>query len=214
VPNINFKKLQNHLNMKTNIFTFFAIIFIISSCATTVGGSYYYANVQVKGKPFTKIYYKNALKGTGTAMLKIKRSEANNFAVTLKEDSCQDQTFNYTSRTFRGYAFTATAFTGFGALTDLLSGAVWKPDVSEKGISQENYKIFSYSIDYFGCPSTFIDQKISNKIIDLIYLKNGNILSGLIFEESEFGYKFKPKDGEIAFIKKENVTRTMKTTEH
>ncbi|MFZ4798211.1 MAG: hypothetical protein ACOYMA_12005 [Bacteroidia bacterium] len=200
--------------MKTNIFSFLAIIFIISSCATTVGGSYYYANVQVKGKPLTKIYYKNALKGTGTAMLKIKRSEANNFAVTLKEDSCQDQTFNYTSRTFRGYAFVATAFTGVGAITDLLSGAVWKPDVSEKGISQENYKIFSYAIDYIGCPASVKDYKTTNKSFDLIYLKNGNILTGLILEESDFSYKFKPKDGEITFIKKADVTRTMKTTEN
>lgn len=197
--------------MKTNIFSFLAITFIISSCATTVGGSYYFANVQVKGKPLTKIYYKNALKGTGTAMLKIKRSEANNFAVTLKEDSCQDQTFNYTSRTFRGYAFTATAFTGVGALTDLLSGSVWKPDVSEKGISQENYKIFSYAIDFTGCNSTAIDYKISNKIIDIIYLKNGSIISGLILETDEFGYKFKPKDGEITFIKKVDVEKTMKS---
>jgi hypothetical protein len=198
--------------MKSNILLFF--IFIVSSCATIVGGSYYYANVHVNGKPQTSIYYKNALKGKGTAMLKIKRSDANNFAVTLKEDSCQDQTFNHTSRTFRGYAFFATAFTGVGAITDLLSGAVWKPDVSEKGISQENYKIYSYNIDYIGCPTTALDNKLTNKTFDLIYLKNGNILTGLILEDLEFSYKFKPKNGEITFIKKVDVNKTMKSTEN
>lgn len=205
-------KITNTIDMKSNILLFF--IFIISSCATTVGGSYYYANVQVNGKPQTGIYYKNAFKGNGSVILKIKRSNANNFAVTLKEDGCQDQTFNYTSRTFRGYAFVASAFTGVAALTDLLSGAVWKPDVSEKGISQENYKIYSYFIDYIGCPATTLDNKLTNKIIDVIYLKNGSILSGLILETTEFAYKFKPKKGEITFIKKEDINKTMKSTEN
>ena len=205
-------KFTNTIAMKSNILLFF--IFIISSCATTVGGSYYYANVQVNGKPQAGIYYKNAFKGKGVAILKIKRSDANNFAVTLKEDSCQDQTFNYTSRTFRGYAFIATAFTGVGAITDLLSGAVWKPDISEKGISQENYKIYSYNIDYIGCPATALDNKLTNKIIDVIYLKNGSILSGLILETTEFGYELKLQNREIIFIKKEDINKTMKSTEN
>ncbi len=197
--------------MKNNIISIALLALLFSSCATTFGGSYYYANVQVKGKPNTSIYYKNALKGKGVAVIKIKRSEANNFAVTLKEDSCQEQTFNYTSRTFRGFAFTATAFTGIGTVTDLLSGAVWKPDVSEKGISQEDYKIFSYSIDYIGCPATFIDHKITNKIIDVIYLKNGSILNGLILEMNEFSYKLKLQNGEITLVIKEDVEKIMQS---
>lgn len=205
-------KITNTIAMKSNILLFFIII--ISSCATTVGGSYYYANVQVNGKPQTSIYYKNAFKGKGVAILKIKRSKANNFAVTLKEDSCQNQTFNYTSRTFRGYAFVTTAFTGIGAITDLLSGAVWKPDVSEKGISQENYKIYSYNIDYIGCPATALDNKLTNKIIDVIYLKNGSIVIGLILNTTAFGYELKLQNGEITFIKIEDVEKTMKSTEH
>lgn len=168
--------------------------------------------MQVKGKPNTNIYYKNAFKGKGLAVLKIKRSEANNFAITLKEDSCQELTFNYTSRTFRGFAFGATAFTGIGIVTDLLSGAVWKPDVSEDFISQIDFKTFNYTIYYWGCPATAVDNKISNKIIDIIFLKNGSIVSGLILETTELAYKFKPLKGEITYIKKEEVEKTMKST--
>ena len=96
----------------------------------------------------------------------------------------------------------------------MLSGAVWKPDVSEKGISQENYKIYSYNIDYIGCPTTALDNKLTNKIIDVIYLKNGSILSGLIIETTEFGYELKLQNGEITFIKKVDVNKAMKSTEN
>ena len=71
-------------------------------CATIVGGSKYYVHVVAVDKPGTKIFYQGEMVGIGFAHLKLKRNEANKFAVTLKHGGCPDQTFKYVSRTIRG----------------------------------------------------------------------------------------------------------------
>lgn len=140
-----------------------AVPFVFSSCATIVGGSSYFAKVVVKDQPDVKIEYKGNYEGTGTAMIKVKRKEANQFAVTLKKDGCEAQTKSYTSRAFRGWAFAGTlvGWTGvipgtlvplpWGIAVDASTGAWWKPNVAEKGISKIDYKYFQYQVDYTGC---------------------------------------------------------------
>ena len=101
-----------------NLIYFMVIIMtvsILSSCATIVGGSNYYAKVQVLNHPKAKISYQSSVKGTGEANFKVKRSQANNFYVTIEEDGCEQKSYGFTQRTFRYTACVGSAlgFTGF-----------------------------------------------------------------------------------------------------
>ena len=79
----------------------------------------------------------------------------------MKEDSCQEQTFDYVSKTFRGWALAGTivTFTGtaggvplpWGVALDLITGALWKPNVMERGVTKDDYKNFNYLVKYTGC---------------------------------------------------------------
>jgi hypothetical protein len=134
---------------------------LFSSCATIAGGSKYYAHVTVNKYPHASIYYKNELKGYGSAAFKVPRPEANAFSVTVKQENCEDQSFKFTERSFRGWAFAGTivTWTGviqgiplpWGVVVDLSTGALWKPDIMEKGVSKIDYKNFGYFIEYTGC---------------------------------------------------------------
>ena len=154
-----------------NIFLFFFLVLlasILTSCATIVGGSKYYAKVHVPNHPTAKIEYKNAYQGmgevgTGEVVFKVDRKEAKNFSVTVKKDSCETQTQHFTQRKFRGWAFflTIVGWTGiingipipWGVAVDVATGALWKPDINEKGVSKQDYKHYIYRIDYTGCTS-------------------------------------------------------------
>ena len=162
---------------------FLAIASIMTSCATIIGGSKYWAKVQVPDHPNAKIEYKGIYQGTGEASFTAKREEANKFSVTIKEEGCETETKNFTQRSFRGWAFVGTlvTWTGltvngawlpipFGVIVDGATGAWWKPDINEKGVSKQDYKHFNYRIDYTGCKSktsTTIEQdRGSNSKID------------------------------------------------
>ncbi len=170
-----------------NLFHFLALLAIASimtSCATIIGGSKYWAKVQVPDHPNAKIEYHGNYQGTGEASFTAKRSEANQFSVTIKEEGCETETKNFTNRSFRGWAFfgTVVGWTGltinggpwlpipFGVIVDGPTGAWWKPDINEKGVSKQDYKHFNYQIDYTGCKSntsTIIKQgDDSNSRID------------------------------------------------
>lgn len=142
------------------------VIVLLPSCATIVGGSKYYAKVQVPGYPYAKIEHNGVYKGTGEANFKAIRREANNFKITIKHDGCETQTYMFKHRQFRGWAFVGTivTWTGlsinggpwlpipFGAMVDGSTGAWWKPDVNEKGVSKMDFKNYIYTIEYTGCP--------------------------------------------------------------
>lgn len=170
-----------------NLFYFLALLAIVSimtSCATIIGGSNYWAKVQVPDHPNAKIEYKGNYQGTGGALFIAKRSEANKFSVTIKEEGCETETKNFTQRSFRGWAFVGTVvgWTGltinggpwlpipFGVIVDGGNGAWWKPDINEKGVSKMDYKHFNYQIDYTGCKSktsnSIEQEKGSNSKID------------------------------------------------
>ena len=149
-----------------NLFYFLMLLAtasILSSCATIIGGSKYYAKVQVPDHPNAKIEYKGDYQGTGEATFKAKRRKANNFSVTVKEEDCETQTIDFTQRQFRGWAFVGTVvvWTGvistapyilpWGIATDLATGSLWKPDINEKGVTKQDFNHYIYRIDYTGC---------------------------------------------------------------
>jgi hypothetical protein len=147
-----------------NLFYIFMLLavgsFILPGCATIIGGTRYYAKVQVPNYPDAKIEYNNTYEGTGEASFRVKRKEADNFTVTIKKDNCASQTVRFTQRQFRGWAFAGTLLcTGLvyyipipvGVIVDASTGAWWKPDITEKGVTKQDYNHYIYSINYTGC---------------------------------------------------------------
>lgn len=133
----------------------------LSSCATIIGGSNYYAHVTVINHPNATIRYKGKIMGSGSAVFKAPRKEAHSFSVKIKEEYCEEQIITYSQRSFRGWALLGSIvfWTGlingiplpWGVAVDAASGALWKPSIYEKGVSKSDYKHFNYSIDYNGC---------------------------------------------------------------
>lgn len=132
-----------------------------SSCATIIGGTNYNTKVVVKDHPDAQIEYKGQLQGSGIAAFPAKRKEANNFTVTIKEDGCKTETKRFHKKAFRGWAFVGSLFgwTGiymgiplpWGIALDGITGAWWKPDISEIGVVKQDYNNYIYTIDYRGC---------------------------------------------------------------
>ncbi|HSZ25116.1 MAG TPA: hypothetical protein VK766_05335 [Cytophagaceae bacterium] len=216
---------------KTAIGYFLLCTVLVSSCATIVGGAKYNAHVVVAGRPNAQIIYKGNVKGNGEAIFKVRRKEANKFQVTIKENGYDDQKINYVSRTFRGGAFVASilCWTGlvggvplpWGMTLDLITGAVWKPDLREKGISKENYKNYTYSIttDNHSIPytnqsinhSNWQDNNNNTSLTDVLYLKNGDVISGVIIEKVPFKFvKIQTKGGNMFTYSAEEIDRITK----
>jgi hypothetical protein len=136
----------------------------MTSCATIIGGSKYNAHITVKDHPNATITYKNGLAGRGAATIKVPRKDANKIYLEIKEEGCKTQIDSFTTRSFRGWALAGTiiGWTGltstgiplpWGLGTDLATGALWKPNVSEKGITKVDFKNYNYLINYNGCGS-------------------------------------------------------------
>lgn len=189
----------------------------LMSCSTIIGGSKYNAHIVVQDRPNAKIYHNGEVKGTGSATIPIFRKDANKFTFTVKEDGCEEQQFNYTSRTFRGWAFVGTilSFTGliegipipWGVVIDLSLGSVWKPNVNEKGITKDDYKNFKYKVNYTSCKKS----EPNNSGSDIIYLKNGSIIRGLIIEQiPNTSIKIQTKDGNIFNFKIDEIEKISK----
>ncbi len=154
------------LKMKFNLVLLVSVSALLSSCATIVGGSKYYAHVTITGHPNASILVNNRPQGTGSAVFQVKRKDANKFFLTIKEDGCESQNFKYKSRTFRGWAllgslsFFSYSIFPYGTIIDLINGAYWKPSIFERGVSKKNYKNFAYNIEYTGCKAKEEKQTI------------------------------------------------------
>lgn len=191
--------------------------FLLTSCATIIGGSKYYAHVVVTNNPNAKIIYNDEVKGIGSATFKVERKAANIFTFKVKEDGCPEQIYTYTSRSFRGWALAGTiiGWTGviggvpipWGVGVDLATGALWKPNKLEKGISKETYKQFRYTVNYTAsCSAKQAD--IPQQLIDVVYLKNGSIIKGIILEQiPNVQLKLQTSDGSIFVFKMEEVEK-------
>ena len=149
---------------KLFVFLCFASIALsFSSCATIIGGAKYNAKVQVPNHPNASISVNGEFKGQGEANFLVKRRDANKLDITVQEEDCEPETTHFTKKAFRGWAFVGTlvGWTGitpnyiplpWGVVVDACTGAWWKPDVTEKGVSKIDYDNFLYTITYKAIP--------------------------------------------------------------
>jgi hypothetical protein len=190
----------------------------LTSCATICGGSKYNATILVNGRPNAEIVYHGITLGNGSAFIKVKRSQADKFSLTIKEKGCQDQTFDYHSRIFRGWAligtivtFTTNTYIPYGLGIDLITGALWKPDITERGVMKHNYKNFQYIINYTGCQTNSEEVTTPDRpdmLADVAYLKNGSVVRGTIVEQDPaVQVKIQTKDGSIFVFKISEIER-------
>lgn len=140
----------------------FALSF--SSCATIIGGAKYNAKVQVPGHPNASITVDGQYKGQGEANFLVKRIDADKLAITVQEENCEPETTRFTRKSFRGWAFVGTlvGWTGiipntyiplpWGVVVDACTGAWWKPDINETGVSKIDFDHFLYTINYKAIP--------------------------------------------------------------
>ena len=178
---------------------------IISSCATIFGGPNYHSQVWVNGRPKAEIIYRGEIVGKGVAFISVRRREANKFSIKIREEGCPEQTFDYKSRRLRVGAFLGGLSS---VVVDLLTGSIWEPNANENAILKHNYKNFQYVINYSGCP--LVSQEVANgdQLTDVLYLKNGAIITGTLMEpDSVFQIKIQSKDGSILVFKLDEVLR-------
>lgn len=149
--------------MKYLLLLLILVIMIISmsSCATIVGGPSYYAKVQVPNHPTAKIEYRGKVRGEGEVSFRAKRQFADRFSVKIMKDGCETEIKSFTGRKFRGWAFFGSLVgwtfaigvvpVPLGIIVDGATGAWWKPDINEKGVTKQDYNHYMYRIDYTGC---------------------------------------------------------------
>lgn len=185
----------------------------MSSCGTIVGGSKYKAHIRVVNDPKARISVDGRTVGVGEAVIRFPRKRANEFVVSVSSEDCETQVFPYKTRSFRGWALAGTIlfWTGsseggvplpFGLALDALTGSLWKPNVAENGVSKINYDNYKYSITYQGCenksqpvPSNASPSDFK-EILDVLYLKNGSIIRGVIYEMiPNTSVRIRTKDG-------------------
>ncbi len=170
IKHINKKQQQpksKPINMRTTncfVLFFYGLLIIFSGCGTIVGGSKYYAHVKVKDHPMCSIEYMGQFQGNGSALIKVNRRDADNFAFVVNEKGCKEQVFSYHNSVLRGGALFGTliGWTGlyngiplpWGIVVDMATGSLWKPDIKEPGISKIDYDNFMYVINYTGCENT------------------------------------------------------------
>jgi hypothetical protein len=172
---LNLKMTSNikRISIKIVLLALSSVYF--SSCASIIGGSKYTARVSVKDHPYATINYNGAARGNGNADFEVKRKETNMVVFSITEPNCEEQKFTYSKRVLRGWALfgtivgwtsTAPIPIPFGVIVDVATGALWKPDVREKGVMKDDYDHFNYSIDYTGCKQ--VNSLISNTPVDTI----------------------------------------------
>ncbi|MFJ1352026.1 hypothetical protein [Capnocytophaga canimorsus] len=195
-----------------------AVVLSLTSCATIVGGSKYNAHIQVANDPDAHIYYKGNIVGTGNAVVKVKRKDADKFEFSVQQEGREKQIYRYNSRTIRGWAlagtilgWTAIVSPGiplpFGVVVDAITGAHWKPNVSESGVTKDDYKNFRYLVNY----RKGVKESDSFKELDVVYLKNGGVTKGEIIEQvPNINIKIQTKDGNVFVYKMEEISKISK----
>lgn len=198
------------------------IAIFFSGCATIVGGSRYHAHINVKNNQNANIIYKGKVVGKGKATLTLNRRDANKFSFIINVSGCDSQVVAYKTRTFRGGALVGTIITWtgvingvpipWGVMVDAATGANWKPNIKEEGIKKLDYKNFKYEVEYINCSST--SQSTINEIketLDVVYLKNGSIIKGLIIGEiPNEQLKLRTTDGNIFTFKYSEIEKVLK----
>ncbi len=188
-------------------FISFLCLFLFSSCGTIFGGAKYYAHVTIDNHPNASITYKGINQGYGSAIFKVPRLEANKFTITVAEQDCGKQNFTFKQRKIRGWALVGSILTWaiingiplpLGIAVDLATGALWKPDIMEKGVSKIDHKHFTYVINnYTGCkqkdstlnktpnPPTVTIKSKTERLFDLKILLDRGILTQEEFDKEK-----------------------------
>lgn len=180
----------------------FIIISLISlsSCATIFGGSSYLAEITVKDHPKMKISYKGKEIGKGHAFIHIRRKNADKIAFTLSEKGYENSTVYFNRRSFRGAALVGSLLTPaylyiipIPVIVDVSTGALWKPNLFERGVSKVNYNHYRYLLEYTGKKIGSEEEKIVIKEVKSEYLTTTEKLRDLkklldegVISESEF----------------------------
>lgn len=132
-----------------------AIICAMNSCATLIGGSSYTAKVVAVDHPNATISVNGETKGVGEVTFRWKRSQADNLAVVLKEEGCDEQITRFNTKSFRVLPLIGNILIvgGIpGIIIDFATQSVWQPDTNERGVSKINVNTFLYEIIYDKCP--------------------------------------------------------------
>lgn len=137
----------------------FATFSFLTSCATLIGGSKYKAHVLVYGHPNANIKYKGISQGNGSAEILVPRRDASKFEITVNEYDCDEATYKFVRSSGRGWAFLGSLFTPGGIIIDGITGACFKPNVKEKGVSKIDFVNFSYRIEDYECRTNINHEK-------------------------------------------------------
>lgn len=143
--------------MKRLLFVFLSLVAFtlsFSSCATIVGGAKYNARVKVPDHPNAKISINGQYRGNGEASMLINRKEANMVNVTVQDGDDEPQTTVFNGRKFRAGTLIFDLLLGWvppipvGVIVDAATGAWWKPDENEFGVSKIDTDNYLYTITY------------------------------------------------------------------
>ncbi|MCZ4694807.1 SHOCT domain-containing protein [Ancylomarina euxinus] len=184
--------------LKTKLALLFLSSILLSSCGVIIGGSRYHAHVTVENHPDAVITYEGKAKGIGQADFLVPRIDADFLTIKVKEPGCDEQAFDFTEKSFRGWTLVGTivTWTGtiggipvpWGLIVDGASGSFWKPSVHESGVSKIDYKNFHYNLNYTGCPDNYKESPteiiIKSKAERLTQLKK--LLDEGILTQEEF----------------------------
>ena len=144
--------------MKKVLILFAALAMLMcsaTSCATIIGGTSYTAKVVAVDHPDAVISVNGETMGVGEASFQWKRSQADNLAITLKEEGCEEQITRFNTKSFRVLPLLGNILIvgGIpGIIIDFATQSVWKPDTNERGVSKIDLDTFLYEIVYDKCP--------------------------------------------------------------
>ena len=143
---------QKTKKMKRFIFVSFVAMAVVcfNSCATLTGTQDYTARVIVENSPNAAIIVDNTIKGYGETEFAWKRANANKLSITVEEEGYKSETISYNRNSFRTFPFLGNIILGGipGIIVDLVTGAVYEPDITEKNITKIDTKTFLYKIYY------------------------------------------------------------------
>lgn len=139
--------------MKRLLFVFLSLAAFelsFSSCATIVGGAKYNARVRVPDHPNAKISINGMYRGNGEASTLVDRKACDMINITVQEGDDEPQTSVFSGKRFRTGTLIADilAFFPGGIIIDAITGAWWRPDEREMGVSRIDVDNYLYTITY------------------------------------------------------------------
>jgi hypothetical protein len=206
------------------VFSFIVIGVLTTGCATIFGGSFYIANIVVNNKPDAEIEYQGRVIGKGKAMVKVRRTKADRFSFTIREEGYEPYPVSFHGRDFRFGPFLGDLFlvpyllVGIPCLVvDAISGAFYKPDSDDFRIQKIGISNFLYSINL---PDSWSRKKKEEKTVQkqfvfaTIRLFDGKTIKGKVLENNPGKYiRIELPDNGIRTIPSEEIIEFSEGTE-